>query len=186
MNIWFILIFRNSAAVQHERDKISNRRAFYESAGINGTLIDISCLLRAEVESKEASGRCELFDVVNNGSLCLSDICAAMKYHLFRLINWAKQLDCFACLEMQDQVGIYKLHFYWIFISSKEFLFSSVNSTKGERCGITASLYCMACHMYLASTPRTNANSALNEYPAVNTSITDSLSFSERGPIQLW
>ncbi|VDD76667.1 unnamed protein product [Mesocestoides corti] len=39
----------NRASVQHERDKISNRRSIYDSAGITGTLVDISSLLRAEL-----------------------------------------------------------------------------------------------------------------------------------------
>uniref|UniRef100_A0A5K3FKS6 Nuclear receptor domain-containing protein n=1 Tax=Mesocestoides corti TaxID=53468 RepID=A0A5K3FKS6_MESCO len=99
----------NRASVQHERDKISNRRSIYDSAGITGTLVDISSLLRAEVESKEHSERIETIemkDLSKNESLSLSDICAAMKHHLFRLINWAKQLDCFTGLEMQDQLTL--------------------------------------------------------------------------------
>lgn len=94
------------AAVQHERDKISNRRSFYDAPGLNGALIDISTLLCAEVESKESAEPIEAKKISSSGPLTLSDICSAFKVHLFRLINWAKQLECFSSLDMQDQVNV--------------------------------------------------------------------------------
>ncbi|VDL59713.1 unnamed protein product [Hymenolepis diminuta] len=96
----------NRAAVQHERDKISNRRSFYDAPGLNGTLIDISTLLCAEVESKESAEPIEAKKISSSGPLTLSDICSAFKVHLFRLINWAKQLECFSSLDMQDQLAL--------------------------------------------------------------------------------
>nr|CDS29859.2 hepatocyte nuclear factor 4 alpha [Hymenolepis microstoma] len=96
----------NRAAVQHERDKISNRRSFYDAPGLNGTLIDISTLLRAEVESRESAESIEPKEISSSGPLTLSDICYAFKVQFFRLINWAKQLECFSCLDMQDQLTL--------------------------------------------------------------------------------
>ncbi|KAM7534178.1 hypothetical protein Aperf_G00000115919 [Anoplocephala perfoliata] len=96
----------NRAAVQHERDKISNHRSFYDGPGLNGTLIDISTLLRAEVESKESSGSVEAKEISLSGPLKVSDICSAFKIHLLRLINWAKQLECFSTLDMPDQLTL--------------------------------------------------------------------------------
>ncbi|KAH9278181.1 Hepatocyte nuclear factor 4-alpha [Echinococcus granulosus] len=96
----------NRAAVQNERDKISNRRPFCDASGLNGTLIDISTLLRAEVESKATTEGIETKDLSSTGPLSLAEICSAMKIHLFRLINWARQLDCFVNLDMQDQLTL--------------------------------------------------------------------------------
>ncbi|VDN99191.1 unnamed protein product [Rodentolepis nana] len=77
-----------------------------KATGLNGTLIDISTLLRAEVESKESAESIEPKEISSSGPLTVSDICSAFKVHLFRLINWAKQLECFSSLDMPDQLAL--------------------------------------------------------------------------------
>ncbi|KAL5961702.1 Hepatocyte nuclear factor 4-alpha, partial [Taenia solium] len=156
----------NRAAVQNERDKISNRRPFCDASGLSGMLIDISTLLRAEVESKETTEAIEAKDLSSTGPLSLAEICSAMKIHLFRLINWARQLDCFVNLDMQDQLTLLRGNSGELLLLSMVWQAISTSTQQIDEAGSFINLF-YRLNIAFMEVIKASSGGGRNEYPAM-------------------
>ncbi|VDM16953.1 unnamed protein product [Hydatigera taeniaeformis] len=163
----------NRAAVQNERDKISNRRPFCDASGLNGMLIDISTLLRAEVESKETTETIEAKDLSSTGPLSLSEICSAMKIHLLRLINWARQLDCFVNLDMQDQLTLLRGNSGELLLLSMVWQAISTSTQHIDETGSFNNLF-HRLNVAFMEVIKGSSGGGRNEYPAIPCCADDS------------
>ncbi|KAL5107155.1 Hepatocyte nuclear factor 4-alpha [Taenia crassiceps] len=163
----------NRAAVQNERDKISNRRPFCDASGLNGMLIDISTLLRAEVESKETTEAIEAKDLSTTGPLSLAEICSAMKIHLFRLINWARQLDCFVNLDMQDQLTLLRGNSGELLLLSMVWQAISTSAQQIDEAGSFINLF-YRLNIAFMEVIKTSSGGGRNEYPVLTCCADDS------------
>ncbi|GAA47660.1 hepatocyte nuclear factor 4 [Clonorchis sinensis] len=120
------------AAVQNERDKISNRPMFLDSATSGHSFLDLRQLMQAEAcanyaiqkgtsnpVNRSALGQCSEWSSNTIPSdnrddddrlADVADICDSIKTQLFFLIEWAKNLPSFGKLTMNDQVALLRSH----------------------------------------------------------------------------
>ncbi|XP_071444854.1 hepatocyte nuclear factor 4-gamma-like [Hetaerina americana] len=102
-------------AVQNERDRISCRRPSYEeqSAG-NG--LSVSSLLNAEMLSRQVGASLEPgsptsdYDLSSKKFANINDVCESMKQQLLILVEWAKYIQAFTELPLDDQVALLRAH----------------------------------------------------------------------------
>ncbi|KAF5402949.1 hypothetical protein PHET_03514 [Paragonimus heterotremus] len=133
------------SAVQNERDKISNRPMFLDTATSGQSFLDLRQLLLAEskahcvIEKNYSNTRstvegtgaelgsniAETAETMDTNRLAdVADICDSIKTQLIFLIEWAKNLPSFGMLTMNDQVMI-------VFVMNPA-MFKSVYSTRKD------------------------------------------------------
>ncbi|KAA3675458.1 uncharacterized protein DEA37_0011783 [Paragonimus westermani] len=119
------------SAVQNERDKISNRPMFLDTATSGQSFLDLRQLLLAEskahcvIEKNYSSTRsniegagpelgsnfAETAETMDTNRLAdVADICDSIKTQLIFLIEWAKNLPSFGMLTMNDQIALLQSH----------------------------------------------------------------------------
>lgn len=92
-------------AVQNERDKITRRASTEEPEIADG--LSVASLHKAEVDSKQAS---EAADVENKQFASINDVGDSMKQQLLNLVQWAKHINAFNDLLLDDQVALLRAH----------------------------------------------------------------------------
>ncbi|XP_073461856.1 hepatocyte nuclear factor 4-beta-like isoform X1 [Aquarana catesbeiana] len=95
-------------AVQNERDRISMRRNSYED---NGSL-SISVLTQAEAITHQFSSLSPMHtgDISMKKIATINDVCESMKQQLLLLVEWAKHIQAFCELPLDDQVALLRAH----------------------------------------------------------------------------
>lgn len=103
------------AAVQNERDRISNRRQSNEDPD-PGNGLAVTSLLKAEMESRQSKAGSVLEnasvseDLANKQFASINDVCESMKQQLLILVEWAKHIPAFNDLQLDDQVALLRAH----------------------------------------------------------------------------
>ncbi|XP_046386944.1 hepatocyte nuclear factor 4-gamma-like [Ischnura elegans] len=102
-------------AVQNERDRISCRRPSYEEqAASNG--LSVASLLNAEMLSRQVGASLEPgsptsdYDLSSKKFANINDVCDSMKQQLLILVEWAKYIQAFTELPLDDQVALLRAH----------------------------------------------------------------------------
>nr|AVL92920.1 hepatocyte nuclear factor 4 [Locusta migratoria] len=103
-------------AVQNERDRISCRRTSLEEHSAGNGLSPAS-LLNAEMLSRQVGAALEQistqdanFNLANKQLANINDVCDSMKQQLLVLVEWAKYINAFTELPLDDQVALLRAH----------------------------------------------------------------------------
>jgi len=106
-------------AVQNERDRISKRTPTLEETMVGHNGLSVKALLNAEVFSRQqAQGNngydicMELtdYDISTKRLASIPDIGESMKQQLLILVEWAKHIQAFSELVLDDQVALLRAH----------------------------------------------------------------------------
>lgn len=101
-------------AVQNERDRISCRRTSVDDQDL-GNGLSVQSLLRAEMECRQS----KIGAILEGGSgdnmegkqfASINDVCDSMKQQLLNLVEWAKHIQAFNELQLDDQVALLRAH----------------------------------------------------------------------------
>lgn len=99
-------------AVQNERDRISRRTSTEEPDAGDG--LSVMCLHKAEMECRQSKYGVALegsTDNLENKQLAsINDVCESMKQQLLNLVEWAKHINAFNDLLLDDQVALLRAH----------------------------------------------------------------------------
>ncbi|XP_049962797.1 hepatocyte nuclear factor 4-gamma isoform X1 [Schistocerca serialis cubense] len=103
-------------AVQNERDRISCRRTSLEEH-TTGNGLSPASLLNAELLSRQVGAALEQistpdanFNLANKQLANINDVCDSMKQQLLVLVEWAKYINAFTELPLDDQVALLRAH----------------------------------------------------------------------------
>lgn len=99
-------------AVQNERDRISRRTSTEEPNPGDG--LSVMSLHKAEIECRQSKYGVALegsTDNLENKQLAsINDVCESMKQQLLNLVEWAKHINAFNDLLLDDQVALLRAH----------------------------------------------------------------------------
>lgn len=99
-------------AVQNERDRISRRASTEEHDAGDG--LSVVSLHKAEMECRQSKygvameGTAE--NLENKQFASIHDVCESMKQQLLNLVEWAKHINAFNDLLLDDQVALLRAH----------------------------------------------------------------------------
>ncbi|XP_012216638.1 hepatocyte nuclear factor 4-gamma isoform X3 [Linepithema humile] len=100
-------------AVQNERDRISCRRPSYEEQANNASGLSVASLVQADRFSRQVeqlgSPNSDI-DLTTKRIAGINDVCDSMKEQLMILVEWAKIIQPFSELSLDDQVALLRAH----------------------------------------------------------------------------
>lgn len=99
-------------AVQNERDRISRRASTEEHDAGDG--LSVASLHKAEMECRQSKYGVALEgsadNLENKQFASINDVCESMKQQLLNLVEWAKHINAFNDLLLDDQVALLRAH----------------------------------------------------------------------------